>query len=170
MSNLSRLEKIQHFFDPSMFILICIIAVGTFIDMVLITMDVGGRYLFGNPIDGTLELSQLLLVLIIYMPLAYVEKHGGHLKITLLTSHFPDMQTKIDFISKIMCLCVFGFLTFLTFKGFSESYATRQTSWGAIELPLWIPKFFIFVGCLLYFFQNFLDLGLRLARFTGREK
>ena len=123
--------------------------------MFLICTAVGSRYIFNYNILGTLDIAQIMLVLIIFIPLAYVEKHGGHLRITILYSFFSQRAKSIlDLIARIETCTLLSFMSGMALLGTFESLVERDTSWGELAIPLWIPKLFIFLGCLMLFLYS----------------
>ena len=55
----------------------------------LVVANIFGRYLFNAPVTGTLEFTESLLVLIIFLSLALTQYDGGHIRVTLLTRRLP---------------------------------------------------------------------------------
>jgi len=164
-------NKIRRFLNRIIFISSFCAAIGALLLMFLISADVGVRTIFGDHIPGTLDLSQIILVFIIFIPLAYVEESGGHLRITLLSSRFSTRgKSIIDNICNILIIAIFGLMTCMTFKGVCISLSSHDTSWGELAIPLWIPKLFIFVGCLLFFLYALIVLFSRLVDFLGSKK
>ncbi|MCK9363604.1 MAG: TRAP transporter small permease [Syntrophales bacterium] len=166
---LKKAEKMQSTVDSIVYYLNCLGGVGIFIVMVLILLDVSGRYLMSRPLPGVLEWSQLMLVFIIYMPLAFVEAQGGHITITFLQSRLSKVwRTRSDFAIKVLGLCVFSFLAFLTFNATVEAFRDKEVAFGDFRLYLWIPKASIFVGCLLYSIRLLSDVVLGCVKHLER--
>ena len=146
MSDL-KAENHTNFFNRFIFLLTLVAAIGAVICMFFISAAVGSRYILDYSIPGSLDISQIILVLIIFFPMAYVEKEGGHIKITVLYSKFPKkMVTVLNFISSTLGLILFGLMSFMSLIGAVNSFLEKEASWGDFAIPLWIPKFFIFIG------------------------
>ena len=64
-------------------------SLSTFVMMVLVVANIFGRYLLNKPLDGTLEFTESLLVLIIFLSVALTQFDGGHIRVTLLTRRLP---------------------------------------------------------------------------------
>ncbi|HUV59692.1 MAG TPA: TRAP transporter small permease [Desulfatiglandales bacterium] len=151
MSDLKLLNKARVFLDRLTSILVLITAWSTLIGMFLICTTVGSRYVFGYSVPGTMDISQIILVLIIFIPLVYVEKTGGHLKISIIASRYSKRTESIRaLISNILTAIVFGLMSYMSMIGCITSFLEHEDSWGDIAIPLCIPKFFIFLGCLLF--------------------
>lgn len=122
--------------------------------MLFISLAVFSRIL-GYWLPGMLEITQMMLVLMIFLPLAYVEKNKGHLQITILYSHFPErLRSTLQFTWEILTCILFALLAGMSFRGMLVSFIQHEASWGDIPIPLWIPKLFIFVGCISMFFYD----------------
>jgi TRAP-type C4-dicarboxylate transport system permease small subunit len=69
--------------------------------MVLLTVsDVFLRYVFRRPILGTTELTECMMVLLIFLALAWCGAQGGHLQVDLVLTHLPKrVQAVIDSIT-----------------------------------------------------------------------
>jgi len=57
--------------------------------MLLTCADVFLRYLFNAPIEGTLDLTQMLMVIVVFFGLAYCGWTGGHVVVDLLRELLP---------------------------------------------------------------------------------
>nr|WP_272213513.1 TRAP transporter small permease [Marinicella sp. W31]MDC2879472.1 TRAP transporter small permease [Marinicella sp. W31] len=57
--------------------------------MCLTVVDVIGRYLLNAPVKGASELSELLLVCVVYLGLPAVCLDGGHVTVDLVTKSLP---------------------------------------------------------------------------------
>ena len=58
--------------------------------MALTVTDVTGRYLLVRPVTGATELTELLLVAVIFVGLPAVALDDGHVTVDLLTARLPD--------------------------------------------------------------------------------
>ena len=57
--------------------------------MLLTCADVVLRYLFNAPIEGTLDITQMLMVIVVFFGLAYCGWTGGHVAVDLLRDLLP---------------------------------------------------------------------------------
>ena len=60
--------------------------------VLLITADVIMRYFLDSPIKGSYELIQIMLAMIVFLGLAFMQTQKGHVSITLLTSKLSSSQ------------------------------------------------------------------------------
>jgi TRAP-type transport system small permease protein len=62
--------------------------------MAMTIVDVVGRYAFNSPLRGAGELTELLLVSVIFMGLPAVTLENGHVTVDALTEHFPKWSER----------------------------------------------------------------------------
>jgi TRAP-type C4-dicarboxylate transport system permease small subunit len=80
--------------------------------MFLGTGDVSGRYLFNNPIRGTMEMSGIMMGAIVLLSWAYTQRNNGHITVDLFISHYSS-RTKavVTFITLFLSLVLFVAIT-----------------------------------------------------------
>src|SRR4051812_10925957 len=64
--------------------------------MMLTFFDVGGRKLLDNSIPGSLELTELLMVVVIFASLPLVSLRGEHVVFDSLDSHLPPTALRVQ--------------------------------------------------------------------------
>jgi TRAP-type C4-dicarboxylate transport system permease small subunit len=152
-------ERTGAFLDRFIFILTAVSGSASLFCMLFISAVVGGRYLLNYAVPGMLDITEMMLVLIIFFPLAYVEKKKGHLQITILYSTLPGrMRSVLEFIWRILTCALFGAMSAMSFRGMLTSFLEHEASWGEIAIPLWIPKLFIFISCTAMFLYVLIEL------------
>lgn len=75
--------------------------VAMFAIIMVIVINVGGRFFFRQPLQGTIELVEILMVLTAYSVLAYTELRRGHIHIELVISRFSRRAQAI--VTSIIC-------------------------------------------------------------------
>jgi TRAP-type transport system small permease protein len=94
--------------------------------MLLTTADVVMRYIFNRPITGAPELSELMMVVLVFPALAWVAAERSQIRVDLLIS---SMRRKIQLVVEIFTLLLtLGTYAVLTWQGTIESMATTDTS------------------------------------------
>ncbi len=116
--------------------------------MVLTVADVIG-YLFKVPIRGTPELSEFMMVLVVFLALAWCAVTRKHVRVDLIVSHFPPrVQAIFDSITLLATLGLFGIITW---RSVLESMASYDTT-SILRLPTapfyWIMTFGLALFCL----------------------
>jgi TRAP-type C4-dicarboxylate transport system permease small subunit len=126
------------------------IATGVLGLMMLLTVaDVFMRYFFNAPITGTTEITELMLVIVIFPALAWCALTQRHVRVDLFVSRFsPLVQAVIDAITHLLALAIF---IVITWQSFLEAMEVRSTT-SLISLPYapfyWIMSFGLVLFCL----------------------
>ncbi|MBE0557089.1 MAG: TRAP transporter small permease, partial [Proteobacteria bacterium] len=107
------------------------------VTMLLVSADVVGRYVFDKPLPGTFEFSEVLLALIIFLALPYVQYKKSNIAIEMISDHYPP---KVREVFEICCMAlgavVFGFLAERGVEMTLSSWAIDEISEGTIPFPM----------------------------------
>ena len=96
----------------------------------LTTGDALSRYFFNAPVTGAMELNnEFLMPALVFFMVSYVYRMGGHVRVTLLSDHFPPRLQRAS-------LVLFDGLTTLLFAAVTwgvvvraiDSYGMREYS------------------------------------------
>ena len=132
--------------------------------MVLTFLDVGGRKLLSNSITGSLELTELLMVVVIFGALPLVSERGEHVVFDSLDPYLPDAVKKIQrALVHLLCgaaLLGLGWLMWQTGTDFLQSGETTA------QLQILKAPFIYGMGVLCAF-TGFIHLTLT---FTEQEE
>jgi len=94
--------------------------------MLLTVTDVFLRYFFNAPITGTTEITEFMMVIVVFPALAYCAVSRRHINVDLLVSHFPArIQIIIDFITLLLAL---GIYIIITWQSFLEAMDVKTTT------------------------------------------
>jgi len=133
-------------------------AVATFVMMVLVVANVVGRYLLNRPLTGTLEFTESLLVLIIFLSVALTQYDGGHIRVTLLTRRLPRRWARALGVFCMLCgAAFFAWCGYAAWIFAAQAYSFNEQEWGTVVFPLWPMKFVVFIGIALLAVQFLLD-------------
>ena len=126
--------------------------------MVLVVANILGRYLLNRPVTGTLEFTESLLVLIIFLSAALTQYDGGHIRVTLLTRRLPKACAQI---LNVFCMLAgaafFAWCAYASWIFAAQSFSFKEQEWGTVVFPLWPVKFIVFAGILMLAIQFLLD-------------
>ena len=120
---------------------------------VMITLNVILRVVFNHPMEFVEEYSALLFVFTVYMGLGYVTRKDMHIRVDLFyTKLSPSNQKILNFCTYILSLIVACIYIYFAFHVFLRSWRLNELSIVTLT-PLWIPKFFIVAGLLLFILE-----------------
>lgn len=106
---------------------------------------VGGRYFFNKPLIGSVELSSLLVVTIVFLTAPYDFLIDRHIKITTLLQRLPRLSSLIiGIITGVLSLILLFFGALITFRHAFEMQKNPQTT-DILNIPLH-PFLYIVAG------------------------
>ena len=117
--------------------------------MLLTVADVFLRFVFNAPISGTTEITEFMLVVVVFPALAWCAVTGKMVKVDLLMAHFPSrVQAIVDSITLFLALGVF---VIITWQSFLESKVV-DSSTSLLGLPsapfYWVMTVGLVLFCL----------------------
>ncbi|MEJ2726450.1 MAG: TRAP transporter small permease [Deltaproteobacteria bacterium] len=120
-----------------------------FFMMALGTVDVIGRYLFNNPILGTLEVFEILLPAIVLLGLGYTQENRGHVTMELLVVHLSP-RTKI-ILDTATNGCALFISVLILWRGWILTivYWHMDRTIPTIDVPMFLPQLFVPLGALM---------------------
>ncbi|NNC41693.1 MAG: TRAP transporter small permease [Acidimicrobiia bacterium] len=135
----------------------------TLMGMLALTIaDITGRTVFNNPVPGTVEVTSLILVIVVFFGLAHSEDLGDHITVDLIYVR-AGKRTKmfLDVFSDLLGVVVLGLMAFQLYH-----FGLRQLETGAespvLEWPVWPFVYAAAVGAVLYGVATAMRLTLRL--------
>lgn len=117
--------------------------------MVHITADVISRYVFSYPLPGTISIvSNFYMVLVAFLPLAFVEQKGAHISVEVLTERFPPaLQKHLAAWLLPLSMLIFSVLTVRTWREAQTKMDIQAAVvQGAEKILIWPSYFFLPVG------------------------
>ena len=133
--------------------------------MLLTVSDVSLRYFFNRPIIGVTELTELFMVCVGFLGLAWCATKGGHLKVGLVMSRFSArVQAIVNSITLLasLCLCVF-----ITWRSFLESMTSLRL--GSTSSLLEVPDYPFYFMLTLGFTMLCLAIATELIQNIAKE-
>lgn len=130
----------------------------TFAVMWMVDADVFMRKFFNAPLQGSFELTEAGLVLIVFLAIAFTQYRRGHIRVTLLTRHLPrGVQHGLYIVVLLVGALFFAWCTYAAVGNTILSYNINEREWGMIPIAIWPEKSAIAVGTLLLCLQFLLD-------------
>jgi TRAP-type C4-dicarboxylate transport system permease small subunit len=119
--------------------------------MALITVvDVGGRYLLNRPLLGSLEMSELLMVFLVFGAFSVTELHNGHVEVDVLVNRMgPRARALCESFAALLSVAFWGAITWRTALRAQNIGAAGETT-PNLELPIGPFVWIAAAGCLLF--------------------
>ncbi len=137
--------------------------------MFITAFDVIGRFAFGHPIKGAQELSAVMLVLVVFLGVAYTAKEKEHVRIELLLMYLkPRVRQALDVFSNLISLIlVFG----IAYQGIVQmgTQKERFVTTTLLKMPLWPFALLLALGAMLLCVVVIQDLVESLREFADGQ-
>ena len=122
--------------------------------VLLITLDVVLRYFFNRPIKGSYELVQFLLVLLVFLGLAYIQTKKGHVSVSLISAKLSRRQRSVvGSATYLLCLIIFSLISWRCILQ-AETLRVSGTSSDTLSIPnfpfMWLVAFGSVLLCLVF--------------------
>jgi TRAP-type C4-dicarboxylate transport system permease small subunit len=117
------------------------------------------RYLFHRPLEFGEEITGYLLVLIVFLGLAYSLKIGAHIRTDVLTRYAPDrLRYYLEIIAYVFGLTFAAIFTVAGWKLVIKNYIHGTIDFGSLMTPVWIPMTLVGIGATLLLVQFIITL------------
>jgi len=108
-------------------------------------IDVIARLVFKGSIPGSIEIESFILLIIVFLGIAFVQFKEGHIRIGFIVSRFPKwIQNLLDCFNYLICTLFFCLMSCQLFlqglRKMQDNVITYE-----LEIPIWI---FWFIGAL----------------------
>ncbi len=117
--------------------------------MILTVSDVVGRRVFNHPLSGAFELTQLMMVIVVFFTIVHCEFARGHIALDIMVSRLrPRTQNIIASFTYVFFLVAFCFLTWNLIQYAMRVWLKSLTS-GILQVPIFPFVFVAALGCAL---------------------
>ena len=133
------------------------------------TVDTILRYVFNAPIPGIFELNEVILVVCVFMGLAWCQIERGHIRVTMGLVRLSSRNAVIvDTIVWIIALAFVAVVAAETWHDAVYAYSIKMFRWGTVQMPIWWARALVPIGLWLLCIQLVLDIWTDICRLIGR--
>lgn len=127
--------------------------------LLMVTIDVAGRYLFHKPLPASMEISHLLMPFIMFPAMAYALSVGLHIRVGLLTRRLsPRAQLWFEVFADVIGFALFAMLTYIGWLHFWKAFIIKEDYFASFPLPFYSSKFLIVPGAAAFSLQFLINL------------
>lgn len=150
-------------------ILADVAGVALFAMMLLTVISSGGRFLFALPVPDAEAIAEMLLVAVVFLPLAYTQAQRQHVEVTLFTDAArAAIRRRFIWFGCLVGFVAFSMLTYAMSRGALRAYETGDSYLGVNEIVTWPARTIAVVGLAAFVIR--LALDLTIARFRAHER
>lgn len=113
----------------------------------IVFYEVCARYIFSSPTIWVNEISTYILQFVVFFSMGYLLIKDGHLKVTFFVDRLKGRASRV--LRIVNNLLVIPYASILLIYGWvvtSSAYTRASVSPTLLEVPMWIPNSFIFLG------------------------
>ena len=115
--------------------------------LLLLMVEVLGRYFLGKSTLISIEFSGYMLVAITYIGLTWTQKEDKHIRVSVVTSKFSTKIRKyLSLAVSIVSIIFIAWLVWATLMPVVKLHAMGVVSLTLFATPLWIPYMFVPIG------------------------
>jgi len=158
-------ETYQKIISPLRFIaLTSIVLMG-----VSMAADVTKRLATGWPIGGVMQLSECLMVVMVFLGISCTQANRRHIRVTIALSRMnPRKVVMLDILSLGFQVVLLALLAWKTLEEGIWSVSILEYRVGDIRLPIYWARMLIPIGTIAFIGQILIDIWVDIDRLRGR--
>ncbi|AXF58005.1 TRAP transporter small permease [Salicibibacter kimchii] len=130
--------------------LLYVAQIALLIMVLVVTFDVLGRWIFNQPITGSVEITELGFSMVIFLSLAYTHLKGEHVSIDFMIDKLPEKGRLIaDSIINVVIVVLMGLVAISLFW-YAQRLFISNTVTGDLGLPIYIFTIISGVGSVAF--------------------
>lgn len=143
---------------------LCLVAV-----MLLTTADVASRQLLGTRLHGTIEYSEPLLGIGVFLGLGLAQRMGSHVSTSVVTDRLPPRIAQVGIVVGLMCGAALLVLAVdATAERAMTAFEVTETRIGLVRAPVWPARIALAVGLAVFLLEVVRDV-VRILRKPPHE-
>jgi TRAP-type transport system small permease protein len=118
--------------------------------VLMLSGEVLSRAVRGTSIAGSYELSELLLVALVFLGLAQAERSGTHVRSAIVTSRLPErVAARVRCGGCLVATAIVVWMALAAAERAQHSIAIGEFRQGLIQFPIWPARVLVVVGLVL---------------------
>ena len=165
--NIEKIIKISGLFS---FVFARIGCLALLMMMGVTVVDVAGRFIFNSPILGSFEITQYLIVVMVFSFIGYAQAEKWHVNVDILVNIFSGKtQSLINLFNCSISLVLMILIAWMGFEKALESLATGDKPMN-LPIPQYPFVFFLALGCGVLCIEFLRDILGTFRKSTKKER
>lgn len=144
--------------------------IGLALLLVIVLHEVVVRYVFNSPTLYSVELSEYLLVLVVFLSIGWVLREDRHVAVTFIVDRLPrKMRLGMNVLTSLITMAFLGVLVWKGTRTTITAFTGGYHSSSLLNFPMWIPYALIPLGALILSLQYIIKI-LELVLPSAAEK
>ena len=137
--------------------------------MLLTTADVIGRYFFNAPVLGAYEITEYLMLVMVFSFLALAQSAKAHISVDIVFNHLPaGLRHVLERLNHLVCLLMMILVSWMSIHRIWELKRTGEAS-VLLKIPDYPFAIFLVIACLIFCIEFFKDV-FRSTRTDAEHK
>ncbi len=133
--------------------------------MVMTAISSFGRFLFSTPVPDVEAIAEMLLVAVVFLPLAYTQARREHVAVTLFTDRASAaVRSGLIWFGCLVGFVAFAVLLYALYQGTTKAYVTGDAYLGVNQIVTWPARAVAVVGTAALIVRLALDLTVARVR------
>jgi TRAP-type mannitol/chloroaromatic compound transport system permease small subunit len=134
------------------------------------SIDVISTNVFATAVKGTVEITQAVMVMVVFAGLAYSQSKRAHIRMELLYMNVAQKKRALmDLFSEIVAIIYFIGLMSTSGVEMIASWKVREISTGLIQFPIYPVRTVIVFGSAVLILQLLADVFQDLSIVRGKQ-
>jgi TRAP-type C4-dicarboxylate transport system permease small subunit len=126
--------------------------------MLLATVDVIGRYFFNSPVLGAYEVTEYLMLIMVFSFLALAQSAKAHISVDIVFNRLPArLRPVLERLNHLICLLMMIMVSWMSVQRIWELKRTGEQS-VLLKIPDYPFAIFLVIGCLAFCIEFFKDV------------
>lgn len=129
--------------------------------MGMVVFEVVLRYVFNNPIQGYIDIMDMMMVALVFLTLAYCQQTGGHIRMEIFMTRVlvgGRRYHAVELFHLAVSLAAFGIIAYFSTSEAFHAYKIGDVTM-TVHLPTWPARITLALGsivlCLRFILQMF---------------
>ncbi|MFC1945800.1 TRAP transporter small permease [Chloroflexota bacterium] len=115
-----------------------------------VATQIVARYAFNEAFAGIYEGSELLIVVVVFLSLSYIQSIRSHISMDFVVNRLPKrVQRGVSIVVLTLAFALFVVVTIRSGSYAYEQWDIGAASMGVIDFPLWPSRVFVPIGTAL---------------------
>ena len=126
--------------------------------MFLTTADVAGRYFFNAPVLGAYEITECLMLVLVFSFLGYAQSQKAHISVDIVFDRLPPtVRAFLARMNHVICLIM---IIFVTVMGVYRTFDLKESHSESmlLRIPDHLFAKFMVVGCVVFCIEFLVDI------------
>lgn len=140
-----------------------------FIMMLLAVVDVLGRYLFKHSIFGAQDLTQLMMVIVVFLGFGLQAEEDGNVRIEILYQYFsPKLKAVMNTFAWLIGGTIYSLVTYKLFMRALNVFIKQNASTMTLDISLAPFLLIAALGCGMLVLQMISNIILEIMVLSGK--